>query len=90
MTGNTTGEIRKVSVSGGPPVVICRTANFNGAAWGAGDLIVFATAEGLFRVAAAGGDPVAIATPAREPAQFYARPSVLPDASCSISTARIG
>ena len=62
-----TNELRKVSVTGGPPVTLCRIgAPPRGATWGPDDTIVFATADattGLFRVPAGGGDPKALTKP---------------------------
>jgi tRNA A-37 threonylcarbamoyl transferase component Bud32 len=53
--GNT---LKKVAVTGGPPVTIAYTGAVSGATWAPGDTIVFATADratGLQRVPAAGG-----------------------------------
>jgi serine/threonine-protein kinase len=50
--------LKKVSVRGGAPVVICSAVVDFGAAWGDGDTIVFRTnAPGLLRVSASGGEP---------------------------------
>src|SRR5262249_21224782 len=50
------GVLKKVSTSGGPPVVICSVSGGSrGASWGADDTIVFATSDrskGILRVAA--------------------------------------
>ena len=55
----TPGELRKVQVSGGAPLTICKVARSRGATWLADDTIVFSPdpASGLFRVPAAGGEP---------------------------------
>jgi eukaryotic-like serine/threonine-protein kinase len=54
-------ELRKVSISGGPPITVCRTGSPpRGGSWGQDDTIVFATNDestGLFSVSAGGGDP---------------------------------
>jgi serine/threonine-protein kinase len=57
----TLGEIRKVSMTGGPPITICKvTGTPRGASWGSDDRIVFAVADprtGLLSVPAGGGEP---------------------------------
>jgi Tol biopolymer transport system component len=54
-------ELKKVSVTGGPPVTLCEISSTpRGASWGLDDTIVFATTEqstGLMSVAAGGGEP---------------------------------
>ena len=49
--------LMRISVNGGAPVRIAPAGAIYGASWGADDVIVFATAEGIFRVPATGGDP---------------------------------
>ena len=57
-----TRELKRIPVDGGAAVTICRSpdgspaGNF-GASWGADNQILFATKEGVFRVAANGGTP---------------------------------
>jgi hypothetical protein len=62
-----TNELRKVSVTGGPPVTLCRTPTPpRGATWGPNDTIVFATADtstGLLSVPAGGGDVKVLTKP---------------------------
>ena len=54
-------ELKKVSMSGGPPVTLCRVAGGSrGGSWGPDDVIVFATNSangGLLSVPAGGGEP---------------------------------
>jgi eukaryotic-like serine/threonine-protein kinase len=61
------GALRKVSVSGGPPITICTVLGASrGASWGPDDSIVFATSDlstGLLRVPASGGEPEVLTTP---------------------------
>jgi eukaryotic-like serine/threonine-protein kinase len=85
------GELRKVSMMGGPPVSICRTQGApRGASWGPDDTIVFATnspSVGLFSVPAGGGDPKALTTP--DPKQGEAShvfPFVLPGGQAVLFT----
>ena len=71
--GVTTGPVaqrsalRKVSTSGGPPVVIAPLLGASrGAVWGLDDSIVFATSDtatGVMRVAASGGEPEVLTRP---------------------------
>src|SRR2546428_2817713 len=58
------GELRKVSVTGGPPITICSVPEVPlGASWGPDDTIVFAVRgtggprSGLLSVSAGGGEP---------------------------------
>ena len=52
--------LKKVSISGGTPLVLCPVALSRGAAWGESGAIVFAPnpASGLMQLPAAGGTPV--------------------------------
>jgi serine/threonine-protein kinase len=77
------GTLRKVSTSGGPPIVIgSLTGASRGASWGPDDSIVFATSDtstGLLRVPAGGGESEVLTKPdgARgERDHFF--PSILP------------
>jgi eukaryotic-like serine/threonine-protein kinase len=58
------GKLKKVSVSGGAPVVLCDTGTGASGSWGPDDTIVFTpnTSSGLFRVPASGGTPEVITT----------------------------
>jgi serine/threonine protein kinase len=62
--------LRKVAVTGGAPITLCRiTGPARGATWGRDDTVVFATndpASGLMRVPAGGGDPVTLTRPNRQ------------------------
>jgi protein kinase-like protein/WD40 repeat protein len=70
------GPVRKVSVTAGSPVTLCDGAHYTGADWGDDNHIVFATAGGLMRVAAAGGPcEKLISAPQGEQAAW---PQVLP------------
>jgi len=81
------GELRKVPLSGGPPVTLCKAAAIFGASWGSDGTIVFATGrnEGLWRVSAAGGAPEALTT--LQPGEYSHRlPHVLPGGRAVIFT----
>jgi serine/threonine protein kinase/Tol biopolymer transport system component len=57
------GKLKKVSVNGGPPVVLCDSAGGRGGSWNEQDVIVFASAaSALQRVSAAGGLPTPVTT----------------------------
>jgi hypothetical protein len=62
--------LKKVAITGGPPVTIAPVNGFSrGATWGPDGTIVFATtasATGLQRVSAAGGEPMVLTKPDRE------------------------
>jgi serine/threonine-protein kinase len=78
-------DVKKVSVRGGPAVTLCSdcAAGNRGGAWGPDDTIVFAPAGGtggLWRVPAAGGDPVVVTTPdSQKSEQSHSWPEFLPD-----------
>ena len=76
-------ELKKVSVAGGPPLLLCQyQGSPRGASWGPDDTIVFATddlSSGLLRVSAAGGKPTALTTPDAAHGELdHVFPSVLP------------
>ncbi len=76
--------LRKIAVTGGSPITICRiTASARGATWGRDGTIVFATNDpdsGLLRVSAGGGDPTQVTTPRRENDEAdHLWPEFLPD-----------
>ena len=55
------GTLKKVPTGGGPVISLCPTSLITGGWWGDDGGIVFASAEGLRRVAASGGEPSVIA-----------------------------
>lgn len=74
-------ELKKVSITGGPAISLCRApGGGRGAAWGADDTIVFATTAGrLLTVAASGGEPRVISTPDTARGETgHTYPSLLP------------
>ena len=59
--------LKKVAITGGPPVTIAQTGMLFGATWAPDDTIIFATSDpatGLQRVSAAGGDVSGLTQPA--------------------------
>jgi serine/threonine-protein kinase len=82
--GNT---IRKVPLGGGPAITVCEVAtNVPGASWGPDDVIVFATPAGLWRVAASGGEPQALALSDTARGERYRWPEVLPSGRAAVFT----
>jgi eukaryotic-like serine/threonine-protein kinase len=84
--------IKKVAITGGPPVTIARieSAGFGGATWGPDGTIIFATgapATGLRRVSAAGGEPTVLTKPDRERGERdHRRPEFLPGGGAVLFT----
>jgi serine/threonine-protein kinase len=77
------GELKKVSIDGGPPITLCRINGApRGASWGPDGMIVFATGDpttGLLSVPEGGGEPKILTKPDKasgEADHFY--PFVLP------------
>ena len=83
--------LKKVSISGGPPLTICQMdGNLRGASWGANDTIVFATqatGSGLWRVPAAGGELYALTRPNVEGDELgHQWPEILPGGGAVLFT----
>jgi serine/threonine-protein kinase len=77
------GELKKVSLAGGPPITLCRISGRSlGASWGDDNTIVYATTDrttGLWRVSADGGATTALTSmDAAERGGDHWFPSVLP------------
>jgi serine/threonine-protein kinase len=75
--------LKKVSITGGPVVTICRVIGFPlGGTWGRDDTIIFAASQmsppGLWRVSAGGGAPVALTRPDLEREIGHGTPEFLP------------
>ena len=75
------GELKKMQLPAGPVVTICKALDGRGGAWSAdGTTIVFALRfSPLYRVAAAGGTPVAVTTLAGTGDVTHRWPRFLPD-----------
>ena len=85
------GELRKVSIAGGPPVTLCPIVDGpRGGSWGPDDTIIFADANantGLLRVAAAGGAPTVLTTPDAARGEVnHLFPSILPNGRAVLFT----
>ena len=83
------GQLKKVSVVGGAPVVLCDAPVGLGGSWSRKDAIVFAaaTGSGLFRVSASGGTPQRVTTLDVSRGEFSHRwPEWLPDGDTVLFT----
>ena len=78
-----TGQLKKMAVSGGAPVILCEATNPFGVSWGLDDTILFGQPAGIMRVSANGGIPeLVIAT---EGEQVHG-PQMLPDGESVLFT----
>ncbi|MCU1382752.1 MAG: pknB 22 [Acidobacteria bacterium] len=93
----TPGEIKKVSMSGGPAISVCRFANggtgsdsSQGASWGQNDTIIFATTNlstGLLSVSATGAEPTVLTRPDQKQGELdHVFPSFLPGSQAVLFT----
>jgi hypothetical protein len=83
------GKLKRVSLSGGPPLTLCSAPIHRGASWGPGDTIIFAPSitSGLFRVSAGGGTPMPLTSPDRKKGQISHRwPGILPGGKAVLFT----
>ena len=85
------GELKKVSITGGPPIRLCPiSGNPRGATWTRDGTIVFATSNpttGLLSVPEGGGDPKVLTKPdAAHGEQDHLFPSALPDGHAVLFT----
>jgi len=76
------GKLKKIEVSGGPPITLCDATNNTGGTWSRDGVIVFATGGNrgnpLRQVSAAGGVPTAVTVLAQGEIR-HQRPFFLPD-----------
>jgi eukaryotic-like serine/threonine-protein kinase len=74
------GKLKKIDVTGGPPLTLSDAPAGRGGAWNRDGVIVFAPSNNrpLYRVSAAGGEPVAV-TKLQSGEAFHRSPSFLPD-----------
>jgi hypothetical protein len=84
------GNLMKVSMTGGPPISLCRVQGLpEGASWGQNDTIVFATSDssGLLSVPAGGGEPKVLTTLDSKRGEVnHLFPSVLPGGQAVLFT----
>jgi Tol biopolymer transport system component len=85
-------KLKKVAVAGGPPVTLCEANNQKGGTWNEEGVILFAPSHdsGIFRVSAAGGEPVEITTiPEDGDEDSHRHPRFLPDGKHFLYLARV-
>lgn len=91
-----TSFMKKVAITGGPALTITPIDSGapHGATWGPDDAIVFATSNpesGLYRVPAAGGEPVMLTKPERDRGEVdHLWPEFLPDGQSLLYTLTAG
>src|SRR5262249_25551306 len=86
-------ELKKVSITGGAAVSICKlSAAPRGASWGDDDTIVFGgvNRSGLQRVSASGGEPKPLTTPDATKGEAHLFPFVLPASQAVLFTVSTG
>jgi serine/threonine-protein kinase len=85
-------ELRKVSITGGPAVTLCRLNGApRGGSWGDDDTIVFAANQrGLQRVSAGGGQPTTLTSPDTAKGEGHLFPSILPGSHAVLFTVNMG
>ncbi len=83
----TGGYLKKVSIHGGAPAVLCPVAIERGASWGDDGNIVFASSvAGLASVPAAGGIPRLLTKPAEKGESTHRYPQILPGGQAVLFT----
>ena len=93
------GRLKKVSLAGGEPIILCDAPASRGGSWGPDDTIVFAATSGrvtagefslpveLYRVPASGGDPETLAMPDPSKGEReYRWPQMLPGGEAVLFT----
>ena len=80
-------DIKKIKLTGGEPVMVCKvSAAVDGASWGDGDVIVFATPSGIWQVPSAGGTPHLVTPNDTAIRVLYRWPAILPGGKSAIVT----
>lgn len=75
------GRLKKVSLGGGAPVILCSASRAQGAVWGSDDAIIYSPtiSSGLYRIKSSGGNPEVLTTPDFQKGEFSHRlPELLP------------
>jgi len=88
-----TGKLKKIDVTGGPPVILCDAGSGRGGTWNENGDIVFApgAASGLLRVSSAGGVPAPLTNVDTTRQQNSHRwPWFLPDGNRFLYLVRLG
>ncbi len=83
------GKLKKVSLSGGPPLTLCEATLLRGASWGSDGTILFSPSggSGLLRVSDKGGKPKPLTTLNPEKGESTHRwPDILPGGKTALFT----
>jgi len=80
---NQDSTLRKIAITGGAAVTLCKARNPNGISW-SGDQIVFSQPKGIMRVSANGGEPELIASASSQ--EFMSDPQLLNDGTAVLFT----
>ena len=80
----TDGQLKKIPITGGVPVMLCDATNPFGASWGSDDSIVFGQPQGIMMVSANGGTPEPLIEIAEGERVFG--PQILPDGESVLFT----
>ncbi len=82
-------KLKKVSLAGGPPLIICDAPSYRGASWGEDGTILFSPSgqAALFRVSDRGGEAKAATKPDAQKGELTHRwPRILPGGKAAIFT----
>jgi serine/threonine-protein kinase len=71
------GQLKRIAISGGAPVVICAASNPFGVSWSSDNTILFGQPDGIMRVSANGGTPELVIR--AEKGEQVDGPRMLPD-----------
>ena len=84
-------QLKKASISGGAPVILCEAYNPFGVSWGIdGNILLGQGPEGIFRVPAAGGTKELVITMDATKGESGHGPQLLPDGKTVLFTLRSG
>ena len=76
------GKLKKISLTGGPPLPLCDIQKYAGASWGPDDTILFhweTSGMGIWRISSIGGPPELLISPRLEEGEWdIAYPELLP------------
>src|SRR5262245_6337564 len=83
------GKLKKISLGGGPPAILCDSLGALGGSWGPDDTILFAPqfTSGIWKISAKGGEPQRLTAPdpgRKERAQIW--PRILPGGKSALLT----
>ncbi|MDA2935327.1 protein kinase, partial [Acidobacteria bacterium AH-259-D05] len=81
------GQLKKVSISGGAPVILCEASNPWGASWELDDTIVFGQGlDGIWKVSASGGTPEVLVIRDSTEGKLAHGPQILPGGDAVLFT----